>query len=201
MYANLSADERVSSFGIGSYSVSDGNVIENVIYRGADTTVSTNLAPAKLDIKKTPRGYIQVIPALEVAQGQKIKLTEEYESVGTAAKSPLDGAWKEAGTYVVIGKDTTRNEVTQYKIYYAGHFLWGQSYLDSTKKNFTAIGFGTFKMNGTNKMTETVMASTYSSINGQTNDIDITMNGKDKFKLSITYPTGKLVEFYERLKK
>ena len=154
-----------------------------------------------MEIRKTAKGFIQVIPELEVAPGQKIKLIEEYQNVGTAAKSPLDGAWKETGTYVVIGKDTTRNEVTQYKVYYAGHFLWGQSYLDSTRKNFTGIGFGTFKMSSPNKMTETIMASTYTSIDGQTNDIDIAMNGRDRFKLSITYPTGKLVEFYERLKQ
>src|SRR3954463_1244691 len=56
MYANLSSNDGVSSFGIGTYTASGSKVTENVIYRGADTSINTTAAPAKLDIKKTARG-------------------------------------------------------------------------------------------------------------------------------------------------
>ena len=202
MYGDLNSRDSVSSFGIGSYSESDAKVIENVIFRGSGNNTTTNEQPVELDIKKTTKGYIQVIPELGQDPGQKIKLTEEYEKVGTTVKSPLDGAWKETLSYGVRGKDTAKNQLTQYKIYYGGNFLWGHTYTDSAKKTQTAVGFGTFKMNGSNKMAETVATCTYSSIVGKTFDIDFTMNGNDQFQLTGTFSPGtKSVEVYQRLKK
>jgi hypothetical protein len=80
--------------------------------------------------------------------------------------------------------------------------MYGHSFKDSANRNFTGIGFGTFEMNGDNKMKETDLNSTYSIAVGQSYMIDIEMNGTDNYKQTISYPDGsKSVEYYERLKK
>ncbi len=204
MYANLSSNngDTVSSFGTGSYTMSGGKVIENVIYGASDTSISTNSSSFTLEIKKTAKGYKQVIPDMGESAGQKVKLTEEYEKVSSATKSPLDGAWKQVKAYSIRGKDTTIFPNTQFKTYYAGHFIWGSTYKDSTNKNHTGIGFGTFKVNGNNKIRETVMMSTYSVLNGQSLDFDIKMKGNDEFQQTGTYSQGETnVELYRRVKK
>lgn len=201
MYANVNPADSVSGFGIGTYSIDTGTVVENVIYNASDTSASANPGNFTLLVEKTSKGYKQVIP--EMTSGtQKIKLTEEYESAGTSTKSPLDGSWKEIKSYTITGKDTALQKVTQYKTYYAGHFIFGHTYTDSANKLHTGIGFGTFEMNGANKVKENVTASTYSQISGKSFDIDIEMNGTDEFKQTITETNGnKNVEVYQRLKK
>lgn len=201
MYANINPPDSVSSFGIGTYSADTGTVTENVIYNAADTTANSSPGKFSLLITTTPKGYKQVIPEIE-SNGQKFKLTEEYDSVGTTAKSPLDGAWKQTKSLWIQGKDTIENKGTQYKTYHAGHFIWGHTYIDSAKKMHTGIGYGTFEMNGNNKVKEDVSFSTYYQVRGKTMNIDIELNGTDEFKQTITEPNGgKGVEFYERLKK
>ncbi|HEX5025457.1 MAG TPA: hypothetical protein VFV68_09295, partial [Agriterribacter sp.] len=89
-----------------------------------------------------------------------------------------------------------------YKTYYKGHFVWGNSYIDSAKKTHTGIGFGNFTMDGTNKVKETVTASTFSEINGMVFNISIAMNGSDEFSQTITNTdSSKTIEVYQRLKK
>ncbi|MEP7107520.1 MAG: hypothetical protein ABI760_06045 [Ferruginibacter sp.] len=201
MYGKVNPADSVSSFGIGSYSADTGVVVEKAIYSASDTSASDVVANYTLLIEKTPKGYKQVIPEI-VSQGQKIKLTEDYEADGTVTKSPLDGAWKEIKYYTIKGKDTVINKAVQYKTYYAGHFIFGHTYLDSTGKLHTGMGYGTFEMNGTNKVKENVSASTYYQIRGKSFDIDIEMNGTDEFKQIITNTDGtKDVEVYQRLKK
>ncbi len=64
------------------------------------------------------------------------------------------------------------------------------------------MGYGTFAMNGTNKVKEHVNASTYYIIKGKDFDIDIELTGADEFKQTITETNGdKGVEIYQRLKK
>ncbi len=201
MYANMNPADSVSAFGIGSYSADTGTVIENVVYNASDTSENTNPGNFTVLIEKTAKGNTQVLPEIEY-QGQKWKLTEEYESAGTSAKSPLDGAWKEIKSYTIKGKDTTIQKMTQYKTYFAGHFMFGHTYRDSANKLHTGIGYGTFEMNGANKVKEKVTTSTYYQIRGQSFDIDIEMNGADEFKQTITDTTGdRTVEVYTRMKK
>ncbi len=200
MYAQVNPGDSVSGFGVGFYTADTGTVIENNIYSARDTIVN---APATytLNIKIIPNGYTQVIPEI-VINSQKSKLTEEYQSVGKAQKSPLDGAWKETNSYTLKGNDTTKNNRTQYKAFYAGYFMFGQTIKDSASKNHTGIGFGTFEMNGDNQIKETDLNSTYSIIAGNSFNVDIEMNGADNYKQTISYPDGsKSIEFYERLKK
>lgn len=201
MYANINPADSVSAFGIGSYSADTGTVTENIIYNASDTSGNAMAATYTLLIEKTGNGYKQVIPEI-VSQGQKFKLTEEYETAGTATKTSIDGAWKEIKAYSVTGKDTVIQKSIQYKTYYAGHFLFGHTYTDSTNKLHTGMGYGTFEMNGANKVKENVTTSTYYQVRGKSFDLDIEMNGADEFKQTITQTSGtKDVEIYQRLKK
>ncbi|MEP6927552.1 MAG: hypothetical protein ABI834_07945 [Ginsengibacter sp.] len=201
MYAQVNPADSVSSFGVGSYTSDTGTVIENVIYSSNDTAYTTTPANYKLNIAKSQDGYEQVIPEITI-NSQKSKLTEVYQTVGSTAKTPLDGVWKEINSYTLKGSDTSKSVQTQYKTFYAGYFMFGHTVKDSVGKNHTGIGFGTFEMVGNNKVKETDLNSTYSIIAGQSFDIDIEMNGTDNYKQTITNADGtKSVEFYERLKK
>ena len=201
MYANVNLADSIGSFGIGPYTSDIDTITENVIYNASDTSGTINPGTYKLVIEKTTKGYKQIIPDI-LSQGQHIKLTEEYESTGTAAKSPLDGAWKQTKSYSVNGKDTTVEKVTQYKTYYAGHIIWGQTYIDYKKKIHTGMGFGKFEMSGNNKLKESMIASTFYQVRGHDFDIDVEMKGTDEFTQTIhNTDSSKSVEIYQRLKK
>lgn len=201
MYANFNTADSSGSFGIGTYSLTKDGVIENVIYSASDTARNEKPGSFKLVIKKTARGYKQIIPNMQI-QGQKNIVTEEYVSVGKAYKSALDGAWKATKVYSEMGSVTKVNNIIQFKTYYAGHVIWGHSYTDSVSKIHTGIGFGTFKMKGNNKLTESMMVSTYPEVIGQNFDIDIKINGSNEFTQTIINKDGsKDIEVYQRLKK
>jgi len=200
MYANFFARDSISSFGIGSYSAIKDTVTENVIYNASDSVKNDSARSYKLLIVKRDYGYKQVIPDMQ-SQGQKIILTEEYTSVGTAAKSSLDGVWKELKTFYVKGKDTTKYNTTQFKAYYGGYYIWGHTFSDSLKRNHTGMGFGKFAITGDNKLTESCITSSYYQVRGQDIKIDLEMNGNDEYKQTINYPSGdKSIEIYQRLK-
>jgi hypothetical protein len=201
MYVNISPADSISRFGVGFYMSDSGNVHEHVIFGASDSTSNSNPSDFKLVIEKTDKGYKQVIPSM-MSRGVSYKLTEEYETVSTDAKTPLDGTWKGVKFYTVTGKDTVENKMTQYKTYFAGNFMFGHTYQDSVKKLHTGIGYGTFSMNGTNKVKENVTVSTYYQIRDKSFDVDIEMTGTDEFKQTITEANGdKNVEIYQRLKQ
>lgn len=201
MYANTNPADSSSAFGIGTYRLDSGKVVETVIYNASDSSASANPSDYTLAIEKMPKGYKQVIANMGTGP-QKWTLTEVYDSVGTATTSPLDGAWKQTKSYNTSGKDTIVDAPIQYKIYCAGHFIWGHTYKDSANKIFTGIGFGTFTMDGANKLKETVTASTYYQVRGNTVDIGVEMNGADEYTQTITQANGnKSIEVYQRLKK
>lgn len=201
MYTQVNPSDSVSAFGVGYYTSGDGAVTENDIYAARDSIIDTNPGTYTLKINKTPDGYEQIIPEILI-DSVKSRLTEEYQSTGKDLKTPLDGVWKETEYYIIKGNDTTRQKRTQYKAFYAGYFMYGHNYVDSSGKNFTGIGFGTFTMDGDNKINETDLNSTYSIAVGQTFPIDIELNGSEKYKQTIVNADGtKSVEFYERLKK
>lgn len=201
MYANINTPDSISSFGIGSYSVSMDTVTENVIYTASDSTSDDTSPRYQLQIEKTAKGYKQVIP--EIGSGEnKVKLTEEYSTTGTGVTSTLDGAWKQSNGYLVKGNDTTMRNPVQYKMYNSGYCIWGNTYKDSLNKTHTGIGFGKFAMDGGNKVKESMIASTYSEVRGHDFTIDIEMNGADEFKQTMNNDDGtKSVEVYKRMKK
>jgi len=200
MFANFYARDSTSGFGIGSYSADKDTVTEKNIYRSSDSVKDDRSTTYTLIITKNDTGYKQIIPEMDL-DGQKITTTEDYSSVGTTAKSPLDGVWKEIKTYYVKGKDTTKYNTTQFKAYYGGYYIWGHSYADSVKKNHTGMGFGKFAINGTNKLKENCITSSYYQVRGQDVDIDFETNGNDEFKQTIKYPNGgQSIEIYQRIK-
>jgi hypothetical protein len=200
MYAHFTTADSVSAFGIGSYTVSKDTVTENVVYNANDTAKNDMPASFKLAITKTEKGYKQLISGIQWGD-QQISLTEDYETVGTATKSPLDGAWKMIKSYSIVGKDTTAGTGTQFKMYSNGYFIFGNTYSDSAKKNHTGMGYGKFAMTGTNKSKESVMVSTYYEIRGKDVDLDIEMNGADEYKQTIKWDNSIGVEIYQRMKK
>lgn len=199
MYANVEPADSVSGFGVGTYSINMDTITENVMFNASDSSSNDSAANYHLVITKTEKGYTQVISEIG---SEKYKLTEVYTTVGTAVTTPIDGLWKAVKSYDIKGADTTKNEPTQYKIYHAGHFMFGHTWADSTKKLHTGMGFGTFVMEGNTKIKEHVEASTYAQIRGQNVDLEIEMTGTDEYKQTITGTDGtKSVEFYKRVKK
>jgi hypothetical protein len=201
MYTQLNPSDSVSGFGVGTYSTDTGTVIENSIFVARDTTSNTSAPTYKLTITTDPDGYEQIIPDIMI-DSTKSKLTEEYQRVSINSKTPLDGVWKQTAFYTIKGNDTTKNEQIEYKAFYAGYFMFG-SFLREAGANHdrAVIGFGTFTMDGNNKVKETDLNATYSIAVGQSFDIDIEMNGPDQYKQTIMNSDGtKSVELYERLK-
>ncbi|HVM90070.1 MAG TPA: hypothetical protein VMT76_17920 [Puia sp.] len=200
MFANVNQAGTVGSFGIGTYTVNGDTIIENIFLRGSDSTKTETPAEYKLIIVKTGKGYQQVIPDF-TSNGQKYVLSEDYESVGMPAKSTLDGVWKLSLSYHIKGNDTTTNNITQYKMYDGGYFIWGQSRPDTARKNITAVGFGKFTLEG-NKLQEYLMESTNAEIRSLDVHIDIEMKGDTVFKQTISNKDStRDVETYVRVTK
>ena len=198
MYTQVNPSDSASAFGVGFYSTDTGTVIEKDIYSARDTIIGSP-ATYSLNITQTPDGYTQVIPEIIVGN-QKSRLTEEYQSMGKVQKTPLDGIWKEVDFYIIKGNDTVRHERTQYKAFYDGYFMYGQTFKDSSNRMFTGIGFGTYVMDGDKRIKETDLNSTYSIAVGQSFPIDFEMMGPDHYKQTITSPdNSKSVELYERV--
>ena len=201
MYAHIDEPDSVSGFGVGSYTFNKDTVTENVVYNANDSVSNDNPGSFKLAIKKTRKGYNQLIAGMQDNNGGKYDYTEIYESLGTGVTSPVDGAWKLVKSYWIKGKDTTNNVLTQYKAYFSGYCIWGNTSKDSLNKLHTAVAFGKFTMSGDNKLKESMTASTYYTVRGHDFDIDLELMGKDGFKQTINNPDGsKSVEVYERLK-
>ncbi len=202
MYAQVNPQDSVSGFGVGSYTTDNGSVTENVIYSSSDTIIGTPKT-YKLDVEKNQDGYKQFIPEIQI-QGKKNKLTEEYQAIGTSAKTPLDGLWKETKSYVIRGADSVLNNRTQYKSYYRGYFMFGQSIKDTTSASGirAGIGFGTFEWKSDTLIRETDLNSTYSILVGTPFNVAIEMDGTDKYKQTLANANGTTgVEYYERMKK
>jgi hypothetical protein len=94
-------------------------------------------------------------------------------------------------------------KMTQYKAYYAGHFMYGHTFEDATTTGatHTGMGFGTFEMISDTRTKEVVTVSTYGN-GGRTFEIEIEFNGPDEYKQTITDENGvNNVEIYRRMEK
>lgn len=199
MYTQLNPNDSISGFGVGTYTSDTGGVKENTIYRASGTTADTTAPVFSLKITKTSEGYNQVIPDI-VIDSQKSTLTEVYQKIGNTTKSPLDGVWKETESYTVKGNDTSRNNRIQYKAFYNGYFMYGQT-LKNGSSYQTGMGFGTFVGIGDNKIKETDLNSSFPVNAGHSFEIAYELNGTDNYKQTINYPDSSIsVEVYERLK-
>ena len=201
IYANFNPSDSVSGFGIGTYITKEDTVIEDVFYNASDTTYTNDPGKFTLIIEKTPKGYNQVIPSIEV-DGLNYKLTENYETSGDEKTTSIDGAWRQVKNYFIDGDDTTTNTPTQYKVYHKGYIIWGHVVPDSMHVNHAGIGFGKFEMPANNKVKESMMVSTYYNVRGNDFDLDIDMTGPDQYTQTIHNADGtKTVEIYMRLRK
>lgn len=200
MYTQANPSDSTYSFGVGSYSIGDsGKVIENVLFSASDSTSTSTPRTYHLNIVTNFDGYKQVIPDIVIG-GEKSVLTEEYTRSGADVVTPLDGVWKETNFYVVTGNDTVPQNRVQYKAFFHGYFMYGQFNTDSSGNN-TAMGYGTYKMDNDNQISETDLNSSYNIVPGHTYTIDIEITNADKYKQTLTQTDGsKHIELYERLK-
>jgi hypothetical protein len=200
MYVRVNPADGVSAFGVGTFSIDSGKLTENIMYSATDSLQNTNTFSGTVNIIKNDTGYEQVIPKIMSDKGE-IKLTEEYKSVGTAATSPLDGAWKQVSSYVFRGNNSVKMNDVEYKTFYAGNFTYGDYFTDSLNKKHTGISYGTFALDNNNHLKETITQSTWPAITGKTFELDITLNTADSFTEKKTNANIKEVSVYERLKK
>jgi hypothetical protein len=179
MYSGMAPDSSVG-FGVGSYNLDTGNrIIERNIYSSGSLDSSRSF---NLTVTRTDSGYSQVIPALAVIKGVKYKLIEDYSKVAGTDTSVLDGLWKLNNTFWVKGKDTTKGNETQFKIFWAGHFMFVHRYpLDQTGRTFkNGFGYGTYSFKS-DTLTEEDEMSSHSVLVGRKFSIKITMNGKNEY--------------------
>src|SRR6478672_2734313 len=89
MYASPNLTDSFANFGIGKYHVSNDRIVEEIFY----TTATDQRDSSVLMIENNNKnGYKQVIEQIPIG-GKNYKLIEEYQNVGSAITSPLDGAW------------------------------------------------------------------------------------------------------------
>ena len=200
MYASMAPDSSVG-FGAGSYTLDTGNrIIERNIYSSGylDSSKSFNVNI----ISRTDSSYSQAIPDIAVIKGVSYKLTENYGRVPSADTSVLDGLWKLDRTYWVKGKDTTRSNETQFKIFWGGHFMFVHRYpLDQAVTKFkNGFGYGTFSFKR-DTLTEEDEMSSHSVLVGRKFAIKITLNGKDEYSQVINDPEANVqtTEIYRRV--
>ncbi|MBA2561316.1 MAG: hypothetical protein H0V14_00115 [Chitinophagaceae bacterium] len=201
MYASPNPTDSLANYGIATYKIDDGKVVENIFYTSG---YGDRKDSAILKVEKTVDGYKQVIEDV-VIENKKYTSTEEYDSVGKATNTPLDGVWKQTTRMHVDTKgDTLVDEVqVQFKIYKDGYFIWANTYEDSVLKKYpSAFGYGTFEMDGNNKATEINLNSTYAvSLISKPYEIDIEFPDKDSYKQThLNTDGGKSIEVYQRLK-
>lgn len=201
MYAHKRPKDSLGEFGVGTYQIQNGKVIEHMFYTAAS---GARLDTFELEINKTGEGYRQVIDFPEL-EGRRFKLTEDYTTVGKHVNTPIDGAWKQTRNVSISPKGDTaykNDNPTQYKVFQSGHFMWGNTVLDSaTQKPVSYFGYGTFSMKG-NQITEVNTNSSFvTSLVEIPVNLDIKFTGKDRYQQTIIWPDGwKQIEYYERLK-
>jgi hypothetical protein len=202
MYLSINPADSVSAFGIGTYTTDAGKVTENMVYSAADTIVNTTAFSRTLNIKQNDKGFEQTIP-VTIPGNKKKQVIEEYASVGTTQKSPLDGAWKQTAEYSIKGNDTTKlfNEM-QWKIFFGGYWAAGLVFTDSLQKKYTGIIYGKFTTVSNKEIKENVSVATLNAFIGHVYDVSIDIKNNDSFSQVLTAPNGTkyLVEFI-RVKK
>jgi hypothetical protein len=200
IYAGMTPDSAVS-FGVGNYKPDTGiRIVENEFYSSfrLDTSRAFNV-----DITTSDSGFTQKIPAIATIKDVKYDLMEKYSKESPGDTTKLDGLWKMSKSYLVNGKDTTKKEVTQYKIFQGGHFLFAGRYLvDKTTNKFkNNFGYGSFNLTGGDLVEENTTASDASALKHKFN-IKIAFSGNDEYTQVISDAKTKQqsIETYDRIK-
>jgi hypothetical protein len=203
MYAHrISETDSSAGFGIGTYSVENGKVIENMFY-GQSGPVNGRY---EVSIKPAGDGFTQVV---DIPDGNKhYILTEVYKKSDRKITSPLDGAWHMEKRLLIDknGKADTiqsADSARQFKIYNSGHFMWAASWNDGNSgKRASNYGYGTFDVSAPDQIIETNISSTYvHNLVGKPVKVNFKRTGPDSYEQTIDYPDGsRQVEYYTRLK-
>lgn len=202
MFTNFNSRDSSASFGVGTYNTnaSGDSVIEHNIYRSAFSTILDGPKDYQLSVKTTPEGYKQMINDIMIGDVSS-KLTEFYSRVKDTTTHPLDGVWKETKSYMVVDGDTLDNDRVQYKAFYKGYFMFGNTVREGADKTTTGLGYGTFKSISDGEIEETDLVSSYSVIAGNTFNVKYEMPDNDHFVQTIVNADNSIgVEYYERLK-
>lgn len=201
MWARALPNDSLGNFGVGTYRVQKGKVIEYALYTADGGTRRDTF---ELAITRRPGGFRQVIHFPPDSTGRSSIETEEYRSRGSNVASPLDGAWKMTRMIEYRnGEDSVvNNNPLQFKVYQSGHYIWANQYTDSaTQKLVSAFGYGTFRMSGPRQSVETTTNSTYrTGLVGRPVTLQLEFRGRDSYRQTIVWPEVRLVEVYERLK-
>ncbi len=200
IYAGMTPDSAVS-FGVGNYKPGTGiRIVENEFYSSFRLDTSRSF---KVDISVTDSGFTQKIPDIATLKGVKYDLMETYARMQSGDTTKLDGLWKMTKSYSVNGKDTVKKEVTQYKIFQGGNFLFAGRYLvdKATNKFKSNFGYGSFTLSGGDLVEENTIASDVSALNHKIN-IKITFNGNDAYTqvISDAKINQRSVETYVKVK-
>lgn len=203
MYARFSAKDSITAFGFGTYIVDANGVNETILYSATDSLVDSRVVSYSITVEATEKGYKQVLRDVEF-RGRRYLLTEEeYERVGTTTPSALDGAWTLTHAFAVTATgDTVRTDnAAQYKVYYAGNFIFGHTTLDTMNVSHAGIGYGTFETTDTG-IREHVLTTNYPGAI-RSFDLSIVFNGTDEYTQTIAGENGYVVsvETYKRLGK
>ena len=189
------------SFGVGNYKPDSGNrVIEKEFYSSYRLDTSRAF---KVDITKTDTGFTQKIPAIATIKGVKYDLMEQYSKSPSGDTTKLDGLWKMSKSYLVTGKDTVKKEVTQYKIFQGGQFLFAGRYLvdKSANKFKNNFGYGSFSLKGDDLVEENTIASDASALKRKFN-IKVAFSGDSEYTqvISDAKNNQQSIETYVRIK-
>ncbi len=191
--------DSVAGFGLGSYTQAEGKIEETNIY---NTNTLDTIQKVSLNITNNEKGYTQSIPEMMIG-GKKLSMTEDYTTIAANGASALDGVWHQSKNLEINGKDTVDRTYNEYKVYHAGHFMWGARYLsDSTKNTYEKIvGHGTFTLNN-DALTETLDMSSRKGITGKYNII-VKFNGGDEYTQQTADTSTHIVGFktYKRVSK
>ena len=201
MYAHALPGDSAAYYGVGTYRMENGNLMEYPFYTSANGAQEDTF---DIKITKLGNGFVQVINFPPDSLGRKSVLTEEYGDVSNAVTSPLDGAWKQTkNTFIPKqGAPVTNTNPTQYKLFQSGRFIWASTVPDAnTKEPVSTFGYGTFEMNGNNKFQERTTNSTFrTALIGKPILVQLKFMGADAYQQTIDWPTGKSIETYQRLK-
>jgi hypothetical protein len=199
MYVLMNQSQDVSAFAVGKFSINSGKLIEHILYTATENLQSTDIISDTVNINKNDTGYVQT--TTKISDKGPIKITENYKSTATNTISIVDGIWKQVSSYALRGNDTIHHNDIEYKAFYAGNFSYGDYYTDSSQKR-TGISYGTFSIDSSNNLTETITASTWPELNNKIFVLAITKNGNDSFTQTATNTTGdKEISVYEKVKK
>lgn len=194
----LSKDSS-AGFGVGSYTKDGNKIVESNIF---NTNTLDTAQQVGLEITMSEKGYTQSIADMMVG-GNKFSSKEDYSSIAASGTSQLDGVWHQVKNIVVNGKDSSDQTYNEYKVYHAGHFMWGARYLaDTTANKFEKIiGHGTFTLNN-DALTENLEMSSRKGITGKYN-IVVKFNGPDEYTQQTADTSTHVVGFktYQRVKK